>query len=321
MYQERKKLGFEILISDLFSNLGRLILVNLIFAVPFLFSVAISWALYKLVLPIFIVVMPLSLVLASPFYAGVVQLARDYSQNLKPDRIFKTFFKAVKSNGLRFLLIGILFYAAILGCFFGIRVYSVMAAQISGFFYVLLFFMILIAVFFWFFFLAVPLMSVSFELKTKDAFKNSALMTFGEFKKNFFATIGVLAYLAVVLFPIISILYMSSFLSVAVVKTILIAYTAVSLGVLIPAPCAMIISHYLYPNMKAVIAGEGVPSFDVHPRKTNVSDVKTEEITPSPEDIRQLEKGDGDEYIFYQGKMIKRKILLKMLKEKENNHD
>ena len=187
MYQERKKLGFELLVSNIFSNLGGLMLINLLFAVPFLGSFAAMWAVNKFLLPTMsVIVMPFAFVLASPFYAGVVLLARDYSQNITPKDKFRTYVKAVKENGLRFLLTGFLLYLAIIGGYFAFQVYMIMAAQFGAFFYVLLFFVGLIALFLLFFFFAVPLMTVSFELKFKDILKNSALMTFGELKKNFF---------------------------------------------------------------------------------------------------------------------------------------
>lgn len=320
MYQERKKLGFELLISNLFSNLGRLVVANLIFAIPFLGSVAIMWCVYKFLLPSFVLVIPFSLVLASPFYSGVVLLSREYSQNKSPRNVLKTYLKAVRDNGPRFICYGALLYVAILGCYFGVRVYITMAASYSGFFYVFLFFIFLIALFFLFFFYAVPLMTVSFELKLKDVLKNSALMTFGEFKNNFFSTIGLIIFLAIALFPFLVIPYLVSVLSVERVKLLLVLYLGISFGMLIPAPCAMIISHYLYPNMRTVISGEGVPTFEPTSQRNSITS-ENKETTPTPEEIAELSKGDGDEYIFYQGKMIKRKVLLKMLKEKENKNE
>jgi len=212
MYPERKKLKFEVLISTLLSNFGRLILTNLIFAIPFLSSVAISWALFRFVAPHFLFI-PLPLLLASPFYPGVVLLSREYAQGNRPSGILKTYIKAVKDNALRFLICGLLLYIAVLGCYYGFTVYRTMAAGISFIFYLPLFFVFLIAIFFLFFFYAVPLMTVSFELKTKAVFKNSALMTFGEFKNNFFATVGILFFLAIVMFPMLLIPYLISVLS------------------------------------------------------------------------------------------------------------
>lgn len=326
MFQERKKMSFEILISNLLANFGRLMLANLIFAVPFIGSVILSWVVYKNILDILPLAVVLVFIIASPFYAGVVRISRDLSQNIRPKGMFRTFFSAVKENGLRFLLIGIISYIAVLGCYFGIGVYSAMAANVSGIFYVLMFFVVLFCVFFLFFFFASPLMTVSFELKVKDVFKNSALMTFGEFKKNFFATVGILFYLAISLFPMIAIPNFQSLLSLETTKIILIVYSVVAFGMLIPAHCNMIISHYLYPNMKAVISGnidnvvlsDGAP--DVKETKAKPA-IITEEITPPPVDLKELKMGDGDEYIFYQGKMIKRKTLINLLEEKEKNNE
>ncbi len=319
-HQERKKMGFELLISNLKDNFSKLVFVNLIFAIPFLGAIAVSWCIYRFVIPGFILALPFALVLASPFYAGVVFHAREISQNKKPQNIFKNYLRAVKENGLRFLLFGALLYIAILGCYFGVQVYLSLAASVGGVFYVSLFFLLLISLFFLFFFYAVPLMSVSFDLKLKDVLKNSALMTFGEIKNNFFATFGIIFYLAIALFPFLVIPYLVSVVPVSIVKLCLVIYIVISLGILIPAPCTMIISHYLYPNMKAVISGDGVPNH----KSTSQNSVKKpsqEEITPTPVDIEELSKGDGDDYIFYQGKMIRRKVLLEMLKEKENNNE
>lgn len=325
MYQQRKKMSFEILISNLFSNFGRLLLVSLIFAVPFLSSVFISWVIYNNILHILPLASAFVFIISFPFYAGVVRISRDISQNIRPKRVLRTFFSAVKENGLMFLLLGILSYIAVLSCYYGIGIYSAMAANISGIFYVLLFFVVLFCVFFLFFFFAAPLMTVSFELKAKDVFKNSALMTFGEFKKNFFATVGILFYLAISLFPMIVIPNFQSLLGFDTTKIILVIYSIVAFGLLIPAQCSMIVCHYLYPNMKSVISGnvdnivlsEGTPDIKEE-KKTSVT---TEDITSSPVDLEEIRNGDGDEYIFYHGKMIKRKILINLLEEKEKNNE
>ncbi len=322
MNQERKKLGFELLLQNLWSNLGWMMLTNLIFAIPFLGSVAVAYVLCLYVLPVVPVTLPLAIIFASPFYAGVVSLSREFSQGIKPDNMFRKYLSAVKENGLKFLLGGFLLYLAYLVCYFSVSIYASLAA-LSWVFYILLFVVIVICIFFLFMFYAVPLMTVSFDLKLKDVYKNGALMTFGEVKQNFFATIGVAAYLAVALMPILVISYMSSILPVATIKILLIVYGAVALGMLIPAPCAMIISNYLYPNMRSVIAGEDIseynasaPTPDIRPR----GEAYEESTTSSPEiDLEELRKGDGEEYIFYQGKMIKRKVLIEKLEEENDD--
>ncbi len=324
MYQDRKKLGFELLLHKLRSNFGKLILVNLIFAVPLFLSVGIAAFLYLYVFRSASVILPLILVLSAPFYSGVVALARDYSRDIRPDKILKTYLTAVKDNGLRFLCWGIVMYLGIVGCYFGFSLYSGLAASFGWIFYVVMFFLFVIAVFFLFMFYTVPLMTVSFDLRQKDIYKNSALMTFGEFKNNFFATLGTVALVAVVMIPFILISYLSSLLPVQLVKVILTAYLPFAFGVLIPAPFALIVSHYLYPNMYAMIAGDGIPNgtnsnSDSSEKKEPVTYAASEmQENHEPEfDIEELKNGDGEEYIFYQGKMIKRKSLLTILEQKE----
>lgn len=324
MYQERKKFGFELLIGNLRSNFGYMMLVNLIFALPFLGSFAVSWAIYKFFIPIFPVAFPLGLITSMPFYPGVVVCARDFSQNIRPEKILKTYFTAVKENALKFLLCGVFMYIAFVGCYYGIGIYSSMASYYSWIFYIMLFFAVLITLFFLFLFYAVPLMTVSFDLKQKDVYKNSALMTFGEIKKNFFSTIGVVAYLAVILMPFMIISYLSSTLPVQTVKFLLIGYIAFAFGVLIPAQCTMIISNYLYPNMRAVISGDdisrGNSSAPAPDLKSFSEDDKETEESSDTISIEELKQGDEEDYIFYKGKMIKRKVLLNMLEQKEEEN-
>lgn len=320
MTEERKKLGFELLLSNFFSNLGRMIVTNLIFAVPLIVSAALAFVLYQYVLPITTVTLPLVLVFVSPFYPGVVVLSREFSQGNKPAGMLRLFLKAIKDSWLHSLICGLILYVAFLGCYFSISIYSAMA-RTHWVFYILLFVAVLICVFFLFLFYALFLMITSFDLKFKDALKNSALMTFGELKQNFFATIGTAAYLAVVLMPLIIILHLASVMPVEAVKILFFAYLFVAVLVLIPAPCAMIVSNYLYPNMRSVIAGEDVseqnasaPAPDIRPRTEAVEDTA---LSAPSVGIEELKNGDGDEYIFYQGKMIKRKTLLAMLEQEE----
>lgn len=327
MYQERKKLGFELLLSKLRSNLGRLILVNLLFSLPLAASLAVAVVLYVYVIKVAILAIPLAIVFVSPFYSGVVVLAREYSRDVKDKKIFSTYMKAIKDNGLRFLLWGLIMYLGIVSSFLGFKLYASMAASFGWIFYVVMFFLFVIALFFWFLSFTVPLMTVSFDLKQKDIYKNSALMTFGELKNNFFATLGIVAYAAVIMLPFVLISYLSSLMPLLLAKILLLGYLAFAVFGLIPTPCALIISHYLYPNMHAVIAGENIsdgknsdPTFDVKERtQSEPFNVKNSE---EPElDVEELKNGDGEEYIFYQGKMIKRKLLLSILEQKEEVND
>lgn len=260
-----------------------------------------------------------------PFYPGVVVCARDFSQNLRPESILKTYFKAVKENALKFLVCGIFMYLAFLGCYYGVGMYSSLASYISWIFYIVLFFAILISVFFIFLFYAVPLMTVSFDLKFKDIYKNSALMTFGELKHNFFSTVGIVAYLAVFLMPVMIISYLSNMLPVETVKWLLIGYVVFAFGLLIPAQCTMIICNYLYPNMRAVISGDDIsygnssaPAPDLKSFEEEKI-IQQEEVSPSIR-LEELKVGNEDDYVFYQGKMIKRKILLNMLEQKDEEN-
>lgn len=320
MTGERKKLGFELLLDNFLSNLGRMILVNLIFAVPLFLSLALAYVLYLYVIPVAPVILPLSLLFSSPFYSGVVVLTREYSQGNRPRGILRTYLKSFKENWLQFLLNGLILYVAFVGCFFSIKIYYSMA-QSSWIFYFLFFIAIFIAIFFLFLFYAVFLMSASFDLKLKDIYKNSALMTFGELKNNFFSTVVVLAYLAVVLMPVIAIFYLASMVSADTVLLLLFIYICFALAVLIPAPCAMIVSNFLYPNMRAVIAGDDISAENSSAPAPDIKSVADTAQEVPDVNIDEIRKGDGEEYIFYNGKMMKRKVIIKLLESKEEKEN
>ncbi len=315
MTGERKKLGFEILIGKLKKNIGKLFITNLLFAFPLGIGIATGWLLDSF-LHYPIVIYPAAFVIAAPFYPGVVVIARDLSEGKFEGGIFSRFVEAVKESWLKYLISGVLFYLVFEMCFFGISLYIGFGRAYSWIFYLPMFFSILISVFFLFFFLSAFLMISSFDLKLKAVFKNSALATFGEVKNNFFSVVAIVAYLAVTALPFVIISYLIGVLPYTVIYILLISYLLIDVLLLIPAPCSLIISHYLYPNMLRVIGG--VDTKEEVSKEKKIEKVKEdikEEIVNNEGDMEKLIQGSDDDYIFYNGKMIKRGTLKKMYNE------
>lgn len=315
MSDNRKKLGFEVLLDKFKSNFGRLILTNLIFALPFGIALCGVYLLDHFLVHIAPLTLPLVFVLVSPFYPGVVVLTRNFSTGKYDKGIFKTYLRAVKENWYKFLLCGVLLYIACVGGYFSISGYIAFASGISWMFYILLFFSVLICLFLLFMFFCLVLMIPSFELKLKDAFKNSALSVFGEFKECLLSLLSIIVYLAVVLMPIIVFFNLAGTLTVELVKILLVSYTVLVLLVLIPAPCQFLICHCIYPKMFEAVAGE---------KKAKTEESQNREIqsvsidaTDKPDGLEELLEGDDEEYIFYNGKMIKRGLLKKLLKQEQ----
>ena len=172
-------------------------------------------------------------------------------------------------------------------------------------------FCILIGILLMFFFYHIPAMTVSFELPMKAIYRNGLLMSFGELKSNLIATFGLFLLFVVA----------SSFLICCGGNPIAIAIVTAVLGLFIlPSVMAFIINSAIYKRMYAMITDREAQSRKVDKRLSekyteleNLRHKKAEEDTA--EQLRKLEideSADGDEYIYFNGKMIKRSVLLKM---------
>ena len=317
MTTERKKMGIEKFISTYFSNLSKFILINLIFALPFALAFGLCFLLCRFLLPYPTLIMPLGVVLAAPFYSGVVVVSKNIYFDELDEGIFAQYIHAVKDNFKAFILHGIVAYIAIVGCYHGIVIYKTLSAT-SPVFYVMFFVSILLAVFLLFFLYGIPMMSAFFDLKLKDAYKNSLLMTFGELKANFFATVGIVAYLAIISLPIMLLGFLSFVAGEVVTAYIILGYVIIAVLLLVPSGVSAIITASVYPDMKRVITGEAKKNIEAIRKEDEEEKIKEEKKEPefSEIDMSALEKSSG-EYVFYNGKMIKKSVIMEEIKERE----
>ncbi len=315
MTTERKKMGFEKFVSNYFSNLGKFTVVNLIFALPFAVAVVLCYLLCKFLIPFPTLVLPLVVMLAAPFYSGVVVVSKSIYYDELTDGILREFVSAVKENFKAYSVHGTVAYVAIVGCYHGMVIYNTLA-QSSPIFYVMFFVSLLLAIFLLFLFYGVSLMSAFFDLKLKDIYKNSALMTFGEIKANFFATIGSLAYLAVLSLPVMVFGVLSNVWGATVSVVVIFIYLVLVMLILVPSGVSSIVTACIYPDMKRVITGEAKATIEAIRKEDE--EILKEEKTPEFSDIdfNALDKSSG-EYVFYNGKMIKKSVILEELKERE----
>lgn len=299
--------------ANLFHNLPKLLLTNLIFAVPFGVFFALFWAIntFSGINSMFILF--LTAIPAFPFYAGVVQVTSHMARGEENINVFSNFVSGVRENFLRFLVHGVIFYFAIFFSYFSITMYYSLGKQ-SGIFYSLLVVSILIALFFLFMFFYVPPMTVTFDISMKNIYKNSALMTFGELKYNVFATLG-LFFLA---------LLCATVLMCCTNTVALIVATIVIVFFFLPSLITFVINSSVYKPMYTMIVDKDKKNKSLdnkieNRRKGQFFDDETEEVVID-ENLLKLEideSADGDEYIFYNGKMVKRSVLLKLKKEAE----
>lgn len=297
--------------SGLFHNFPKLLLTNLYFAVPSAVFFAVFWfinSLFKINsnFVLFLTVIPLF-----PFYAGVVQVTSHIVRGDDGINVWSNYTAGVKENFVRFLIHGVILYAAILFSYFSIKMYVSLGAE-NGIFYMLLVISVLICIFFLFVFYYVPSMTVTFDISMKNIYKNSALMSFGELKHNIIATFGV-----IVLFLLCATVLMCCYL-----PAIIITVTFLLALFIVPSIMSYIINSAVYKPMYDIIVGKDKKSNEIENKindaQSDFADSKNRSKNNSY-DFSTLdidESGDADEYIYYNGKMIKRGVLLQMKDKK-----
>lgn len=312
MATERKKFTFENLVSIYFRKFYKIIFTNLLFAVP---TVAVGVILYFLTKPLgeilSLVISMLTVVICYPLYAGVTLVTRNLGRG-EDVKVLECFLGGIADNYKKFLVHSIILYFILTIGIFSFTFYSRMAVALGGIMYVLLITMILIALWLMFMFYYVPLMTVTFDLSLKNIYKNSALMAIGELKVNFVTLFSVLIFTAICATPLI----FSAGNAVAVI-----VITAVMLIAVYPASYSLITGFFIQDTMMMMVTGRGDEVHDIKSTEEKLAKLRNE----TKDDLENIDiekvKNSREEYIFHNGKMIKRTTILEMMKEKENNNE
>lgn len=304
---ERAKMRFEILLERYFGNFLKIVLTNLLFAVP---SAVVFTALYFLNIALFSgnISMPLmmtAIIFLFPFYAGVVAVCRNIARGDENVHVAKTFISAIKTNFAPFILHGVVVYVIALLSVLSISLYISFLSQ-SWIFYVILFFCILIVLFLMYAVFYLPLMTITYDIPLKFIYKNSFLMSFGEIKNNFFATLA-LAVVFGICFTITTF---------ARTTTALMIMLIVMWALLVPATVTFMYVFFIYDGMSKMIDSKN----EANKKKDSPDD----EAAPEPvrdefADIDISTLKDTDEYIFHNGRMVKQSTLLHILREREQS--
>lgn len=315
MSAEKNSIALSDFFTKFFHNIPKLLLTNLLFALPFAVFFGIFYLIqtyvFKSIFVLFLAVIPIF-----PFYAGITQVTAHMARGEENVDVLHNFLSGIKDNFLRFIIHGVVVFAAIVFSYFSITLYITLASTSSRFFYFLLAISIIIALIFLFAFFYLPSMTVTFDLSMKKLYKNSMLMAFGEFKHNLIAVFG-LFILALVCAT--AILCCGDGLALVIVTAILGLF-------IVPSIMSYIINCAVYKNMYAMITGSKNKTDEIdrkleNRRKGQLFDNEPEKSFV-PEDFNDLEidsSKDGDEYIFYNGKMVKRSVLIKQKQKSEED--
>ncbi len=302
-------------ITGLFHNFTRLMYTNLLFGLPTVIFFAIFWVINTFTGINSIFILFLATIPSFPLYAGVVQVTSHMARGEEEIDVLSNFKAGVKENYKRFLVHGTIFYAALIFGYYSILLYSSFGKTNSHFF-VFLAFSIAIAIFFLFAFYYIPSMTVTFDMSMKHIYKNSALMTFGELKNNIIATFGL-----IVLLLLCATILFCCYVPIAVI------IASIILGFLVvPSIASFIINSAVYKPMYTMIVDSEQKSKEIDKKMENrrkgqfyddIEKIKPD-ITQGFDNVQIDADGDADEYIYHNGRMVKRSVLLKMKKEVEN---
>lgn len=310
--------------SNLFRGFPKLLLTNLIFAVPFAAFFALFYAINKLTGINSNFILILTVIPLFPFYAGVVQISAHISQGeISELNVFQNFIAAFKENFFRFFIHGIVAYLAILFSYWSINLYAGLGRQ-NWIFFVFMAVSIIIALFFLFMFFYIPSMTVTFDISMKNIYKNSFLMSFGELKHNLLAVFGLILLLA---FCTSIVICCSASVTAIVIATIILALF------IVPSVASFIINSAIYKRMYLMIVDNTQESRNVDKKisdkRSELADRrnKNKSAVTDLDELKKLEideNADMDEYIYFNGRMMKRETLLKLkkqaLEETEDNN-
>lgn len=322
MAGEKAKFALSNFFSNLFYNFGKIIFTNLLFAVPLAVLVTAFYFLDSALNLNGYFILLLAIIPLFPFFAGVTLVTARLARGYEDLKVFATFVEGVKNNWKKFLIHGIIAYFAVIFSYFSIKLYSTLISQpnVGSSFLVLLYICliisIIIAVAFLFIFFYVPSMTVTFDLSLKNIYKNSALMSFGELKNNIIATFGLLVIALLCATILLFVGNANSSLAIVIA-------TAVLLIIFVPALVSYVINASVFGGMYNLMTEKEKRAKKIEKKMDNrrkgqfIDEEEEHNVAEEFLDLNVEENKDGDEYIFYNGKMVKRSVIVKMKKERE----
>ena len=300
---KKRKYSLSDFFLGYFENIGKLTIVNVLFCLPiglYLFILLLLNSASLVSIAVIFLIIPFM----SPFFGGMFYVCSKVTRKEKISP-FKDFFKGIKSNFLFSLLNSIIIY--IIG--FGLNItFSYYHTGLEGAMMIMLFvFSLLFLVFFISFENSFLTMMVTVDISLGELIRNSVLLVVG----GFFGHIKT-----ILSFSLIAIILYSVFVF-AGTNTILIASIAALLTLIIlPVLCSYIVVYNSYQTIEKQI----ITPYEENARKEEEKK-KADTVSFDRDELIDLAKGDPDEFIFVDGRMIKRRSVIKMLEKIEEKQD
>ncbi len=302
-----KKMTLSDFLGGYFENAGKLTLVNMLFCIPVAVFAVIIYLLYNFgVNNIFIIF--LAIPFLSPFFAGLFYVVRRVTigEEIHP---VKDFIKGIKENSFYFLINSIVLYIISIGLFVTFSFYG---TGLNDSFMTVLFGMtIFFTLFFLFFENSFLTMCVTVDLKLGDIVKNSVLLVIK----------GIAGHLKTVIsFAFTAVIIYSIFMFARNIYLIL-AIMSILTILLLPVMCSYIIVFNSYKTLKKHVIDPYVEEKKYQDEISKNNNADDELYYEDIEKLRSLSKGDENEFVFLNGKMIKRKTVINILKKYDNDNE
>ena len=285
-----------------FENIGKITLTNLFFCIPLAFYVGIMFLINSIGINN-IFVSFLAIPFLSPFFAGLFYVSRRITigEELHPVR---DFIKGIKDNFLYFLINSAILYIIVIGLVITFSFYSMGISDsmmLTSFVMTLIF-----TVFFFFFENSLLSMAVTVDLKFMDIIKNSVLLVFK----------GIAGHIKTLLsFAFISIILYSVFMFAGNIY-LAAAIMAIITLLFLPIMYSYVIVFNSYKTIKKYIIAPYIEQQKSQNKISKAVNRSNEDLYAADiEKLRSLSEGDENEFVFLNGKMIKRKTITDILKK------
>ncbi len=237
-------------------------------------------------------VVPLPLILLSPFMAGLAFVTRNFARE-EHAFVWSDFWDAVKGNWKYFLLNGVICYLVFTLLTFAVLYYYGMTAS-GWFYYIPLWLCVVVAVVFLFAQYYLPIMFVTFDLKFTHAYKNALIFTVAGFGRNILVTV----ILGAMLFAFLNIPLLNITVLVYVLLLLLIIFSFIAY--LISFAVYPVIDRYMIQAAKRMESGEAEkPSSTVEEEFPGL-------FAQTSGDEEDDEEEDGDKYVYVNGRLMKK---------------
>ena len=286
--------------SNYFAHFGQLLLVNLLFCLPLAIYIGAAVLLTKLLGELSWFVMFLVIPLMSPFFAGLTNVCRKLTANQGIEPV-KDYFTGIRQNWLFFLVNSIFLYALTAGMFVIIALNRGTGGNGAVLAYMII--MLITSLVFILMDFSALVMAVSVELRYADIIKNS-LVLIGKGLVNHLKTVFALLFVSFLLYTTVVLIqqYVVSMIVIGVLTL-----------VFLPTLLMYTITYNAYQTIEKHII---LPYSSEQQRIKRLQEEKKKDELLTVEDLEPLAEGDPEEYVFLNGKTVKRKTVLKMLEVK-----